>query len=152
MRKFAIPLLTLTTMFFWSCSHGNNSLDAEFSRLLSSFDLPIEEEEEMSYYVVIPAFSCSGCVQCTWDFLYENNIDNHFKLSIIDAFCNGKDQFMRPLNCNVIIDSCNIVESASIQFSNPTVIKVKAGKVQSLTSLEANRIEEMLNKLFPDSD
>lgn len=133
--------------FFVSC--GNDKGDcAEFSALLDS--LNFDAKSDSSCFLVIPSFSCRGCVQTTWRFLseHQDQIELENDITIIDSYCLGDDPFALDLPFNVVKDSCSFVEKTAYRFANPTVVKTKDGMVLSVVSTQANQIEEILSEQF----
>jgi hypothetical protein len=144
MKKIIMPLIAFITIFLSNCDDYNRkAMNKEIAKWLTSYDIPIDSNGT-SYYIVIPEFSCSGCVQKTWEFIYDNNIDKQKKLIFLDAYCKGEDPFVKTIACKIYVDSCNVIENSPIQFANPTIIKTIEGNVQYIVSLQANKIEEML--------
>ena len=133
----------LLALLFICLSSCKDTGTQNFSQIANSFGLTIPDTPHT--FVVLPYHSCTMCVKLTWTIL-ENEVDSSKKITIIDAYRNGKDPFQSVVSFPVYIDSNFIVENSSIGFTNPTIIHTDKGRVKSIVSTPSNKTEEILRK------
>ncbi len=88
----------------------NRQITNELNNVLQTFGTSIPEEQH--YFVVIPAFSCLGCVQFTWFYVDSIIVTGNLRnISIIDGFGGGKDPFAKQIDCDIYYDNSNLLNT-----------------------------------------
>lgn len=143
MKKRKIILFTILLLSN-SCNE-TTSVTIALKTVLYEFNTTIPVEKHL--YLIIPDFSCSGCVNRTWSFL-DSNIDekDNSWLSIIDGYNEGKDPFIKGIGIEVLIDNDHLIEKIPYNFANPTLLLTKNKRIQSIEPIQSNNIESTLKK------
>ena len=99
--------------------------------------------DEKHCFVVIPVYSCSGCVQRTWLWLKENvSKEPNRHITVID--CNKENVLAKQVKCDVCFDTLRVLDKVCFDLANPTIIKTVDKKIMSITSIDSRYIDETL--------
>lgn len=122
------------------CGQYSKETDS-FNKVLSQYDMEIPDGGHC--FVVIPEFSCYGCVQETWLWLEKNVTEKQsYDMTVIDF--NKDDVFVKKINCDVCFDTLEILNNVCFDLANPMIIKTFNKKITSIISIDSRYIDETL--------
>lgn len=137
----AIPLL-----LFVGCGHFSKETDS-FSEALEVYGMTIPDEKHC--FVVIPVYSCIGCVQKTWLWLKEKvSEESNSHITVID--CNKENVLAKQVKCDVHFDTLRVLDNVCFDLANPTIIKTVDKKITSIISIDSRYIDETLELELKD--
>ena len=133
-------LIIASSVLFLNAQCRSNNVNPKSEAVLECFGIKIPQNPHC--FIIIPNYSCSGCVQRTWGFINKHDLSDGY--TIIDSYCSGHDPYITEIGCTVVIDSCMIVDNNAPDIANPTIVHSYKGKIKSIVSIRADAIEEML--------
>ncbi len=137
-KKVLIAILSL--LLLARCGHYSKETDG-FSEALKVYGMSIPDKKHC--FVVIPAYSCLGCVQKTWLWLEKNISEKpNYHITVID--CNKENVFTKQINCDVRFDTSSVLDNVCFDLANPTIIKTVDKKITSIISIDSRYIDETL--------
>ncbi|MBQ3843407.1 MAG: hypothetical protein II817_00305 [Bacteroidales bacterium] len=140
MKFFKIIIIIFTTLFF-GCEQYSKETES-FRKALQNYDIDIPHDKYC--FIVIPVFSCHGCIQKTWLWLEENvSIKNNYNITILDG--DKDDVFVKDINCELYFDTLQVLNNVCFDLANPTIIKTYNKKIISIISIDSRYIYETLD-------
>lgn len=140
--KYFIFSITLV-FFLFSCSSPYNVESKGLNNLLQDFNTNIADKNHL--YVLVPTFSCLGCVQSALirlnDLLTEKDKPNvtiiHQKIDID----------FKPFKNKAVIyyDINNSIDKLPFNIANLTFIKTNKGKINEIKFLNIENINQIVN-------
>lgn len=139
-NSIMVFVFSLTLLMLVSCGRYTKESDC-FNEVLKVYGISIPDEKHC--YVVIPVYSCHGCVQKTWLWLKGNVSEkpNH-SITVID--CNKKNAIAKQINCEVHFDTLRALDNVCFDLANPTIVKTIDRKITTIISIDSRYIDEML--------
>ena len=142
MRILKPTILLLSILFFVNCRHYTKETRC-FLEALGQCNIVIPDDSHI--FIIIPTFSCTGCVKMTWLWLEHNMSGNAYNnISIID--CNINDAFVTETNCDVYFDTLGVMDNLCFDLANPMIIKTDNIRISSITYIDPRFIEETLQQ------
>ena len=142
MRILKPTILLLSILFFVNCRHYTKETRC-FLEALGQYNIVIPDDSHI--FIIIPTFSCTGCVKMTWLWLEHNMSGNAYNnISIID--CNINDAFVTETNCDVYFDTLGVMDNLCFDSANPMIIKTDNIRISSITYIDPRFIEETLQQ------
>ena len=142
MRILKPTILLLSILFFVNCRHYTKETPC-FLEALGQYNIVIPDDSHI--FIIIPTFSCTGCVKMTWLWLEHNMSGNAYNnISIID--CNINDAFVTETNCDVYFDTLGVMDNLCFDLANPMIIKTDNIRISSITYIDPRFIEETLQQ------
>lgn len=142
MRILKPTILLLSILFFVNCRHYTKETRC-FNEALGQYNIVIPDDSHS--FIIIPTFSCAGCVKMTWLWLEHNMSGNAYNnISIID--CNINDDFVTETNCDVYFDTLGVMDNLCFDLANPMIIKTDNRRISSITYIDPRFIEETLQQ------
>lgn len=141
-----ICIVVISLLLFVGCGHFSKETDS-FNEALEVYGMTIPGEEHC--FVVIPVYSCLGCVQKTWLWLRENvSKEPNSHITVID--CNKENVFAKQVKCDVHFDTLRVLDKVCFDLANPTIIKTVDKKITSIISIDSRYIDETLELELKD--
>lgn len=136
----------VSVLLLAGCGSYSKETDS-FNNVLKQYDMEIPNEGHC--FVVIPEFSCYGCIQETWLWLEKNvNERPNYDMTVIDF--NKDDVFVKKINCDVCFDTLGILNNVCFDMANPMIIKTSNKKIRSIISIDSRYIDETLESNLAD--
>lgn len=147
MKKYFFIILSILFIACQTDVYKKETLS--FNWLLSCFETQIPEQEYI--YMLMPSFSCIGCVQHTALHLDSLLVEESTNLTIIYAknYKDSKYQ-LEKLSSKALLfcDETDAIEKLNFTVANPTIIKTSNRKIMSIISMDIREIEQTLQKTF----
>lgn len=147
MNKFVIGFFLIFILFASACSVKYENETLMFNKYLrETFDREIPVD--IHTFLVESTFKCSGCVDKTYKKMSIQVNQNHpNSFTIITCDNNHVPKNLKNL-ITVLIDKNAKYESLGIPLANITIIETQENRIKSIRSIQLDKIESELQRIF----
>jgi hypothetical protein len=144
-KFYNISVSFLCFIILISCSSGHNQQTKDFKKILYKFDTDIPKSVHL--YVLIPAFSCRGCIKQSLNRLYLllNEMDKPRVTIICSATWESEVNIFNS-KANIYFDNKNYLDNTHMNIANLTIIITNNSQIHQIFTTNPENINRVINK------
>ncbi len=144
-KFYNISISFLCFIILTGCNSGHNQQTKDFKKILYKFDTDIPKDAHL--YVLIPAFSCRGCIKQSLTRLYQllNELDKPRVTIICSVIWEDEVNLFNP-KANIYFDNKNDIDNSHMNIANLTIIITNNFRIHQIFTTNPENINQVINK------
>lgn len=148
MKKTAIKLVVVSAFLLLSvsCIDEHERASSSFNSFLNIYGSEIADNYHL--YLILPAFSCAGCVQIALQKANSSLSDEH--KSFVTIIYQNNIVVPDELGHKVTVfrDSTNRLDHIELKIANPMILTTENKKIKEVFYIRSDNVEQFFDSVF----